>query len=324
MIGGITVIEPASGQYCVVEDIVDLLITKSSHVNLLRPGKSNLIIKVQQLSDIVKGWPRWTSRPWIIAGNVGLSSDERVYTGPFIRDCAHDGYNKQVEALLEVFDWAFFSYFTTYHNDYFNFITSISDFSSLLDSENIRKNCDYIKTHEMKNEPISCLPTATFYDIEEEGFYVYETALERNEELPFILCQIELNGEKGNWYDDIIGDLEVVDKFVVKNSIGSSNYVVFRVNEMQPYLDLWKEASCDHSIADATLSGDTDLSRLREYLADKLYFEIDDQVDDIGTWAYSQVYGGGSDEHHAIFYSRNSEITHQLWKVLGDSQISRF
>ena len=337
MTGSITIIEPDPRRHGVVESIVDSLITKFGYAILLRPGKVNVITKPQQLTDIITSWPDWTSRPWIIAGNVDSSSHEEIYTGPFIRDCSDNGYNKQIESLLAKFDWALFSYFTTYHNDYYNFITSIPAFSSLLDSKNVGKSCKYIKFHGINHDPISCLPYATFYDYAEEGFYVYEMAIERGEELPFLLCQIESYREKHcksdiekqdaqgkSWYEDIIKCLEVVDDFVIKNNMGTSSYVVFRVNEVQSYLDLWKEASYDHSIADATLSGDTDLSKLRDYLSDKSYFEIDDQIADIGTWAYSQIYGGGSDEHHAIFYSRNSEITHQLWNVLGDSQISRF
>jgi hypothetical protein len=239
--------------------------------------------------------------------------------------------------LLADFDWALFSYFTTYHNEYYNFVTSDSELVELLNLKSMREPHTNIKHYQLDTLPISCLRNASFYDYGKEGLYVYEVALERDEPLPFLLCRIEQDGEMYYrwdnekeeqedkvWFGESVKPLEIVDEFEVMYRMEAIKYIVFRVNQVQPYLDIWKEASYEHSIADATLSGDTDLSKLRKFLSSNLYFDIDNYIDEIGTWAYSQIYGGGADEHHAFFHSRNSEITHQVWYLVGENQISRF
>jgi hypothetical protein len=337
MIKSVTIIEPNPQSDGVVELLVDSLIIKSSYVALLRPGKINIITKALQIKNLVKSWPGWTSRPWIIAGCVASSKHETIYTGPYIQDCHGDGYDEQINNLLAEFDWALFSYFTTYHNEYYNFVTSISDLINIIDLKNVQDPYRYRECYQLQSTPISCLRNATFYDYDKEGLYVYELALERNEPLPFLLCQIGPNDEmyyrwdsekeeieEKIWFEEAVKLLEIADEFNIGYSRNSTSYIVFRVNQMQPYLDIWKEASYNHSIANATLSGDTDLSKLRMLVSNKFYFEIDSKFDEIGTWAYSQIYGGGADEHHAIFRSRDSVITHQIWQRVGREQISRF
>jgi hypothetical protein len=336
--GSITVFEPNPHKNNLIATIVDSLKLVSEFVVLLRPNKTDSIANSSQINDLVRSWPGWTSRPWIIAGCLGSSMSEPVYSGPFIKDCNGGGFDEQTKNLLATFDWALFSYFTTYHNSHYAFITSVHGLAKHLDLKNVGEPYKHMEDYRLEEFPVSCFRNATFYDYGLEGVYAYQVALEREEASPFLLCRIEpddnlyyrWDSEKNDiedekvWFDDALKLLDVVDEFEVKRSGWTAKYMVLRINRVQSYLDIWKEASYDHSIAEATLSGDADLSKLRAVLCQNSFVNFDKSFDEIGTWAYGQIYGGGADEHHAVFRSRDSSIVHQIWQRAGQDQISRY
>ena len=299
------------------------------------PNKFRKVTTYQQLTEFSQSWPRWNSRPWIVAGNLNLPANALSYSGPFIHDCRGGGFNLQVKNLLAQFDWALFSYFTTYQGEYFVFVSNISEIDEVLICEKTMSRFRNFSVYPLTEDPVSTLQNATFYDYEKEGLYVYQLARERDESPPFLLCHLlnddnlyhkwnwEKNrAEKDVWYDGYIEMLEMVSELKTKDG----SYLLFRVSDVEGYLSIWGESSEDHSIAVATLSGDSDVAKLEHYLsrARNGYAAIETDLPAFGLWAYYQVYGGGSDEHHALFRSRSAKVTQQLWQDLGDSQISRF
>ncbi|OZG71575.1 hypothetical protein BTA51_20040 [Hahella sp. CCB-MM4] len=327
-------IESTSNNF--IRKVVDELITISQSTFLLRPTGVQPLSNSLQIYELTKSWPRWVSRPWVVAGRSSKESGDVLYKGPFIEDCRGKGYNEQVNGLLREFDWAIFSYFTTFQSDVCSFITSDITLTELPIFKALKDGaCDL---HQFDSNPIECLRTATFYDYDVEGLFPYEAAKLRGEQSPLLLCSIALQSkdlyhkwnhekdecEESVWFQQPIEQLETVDEFVTDYMGYKFKHCLFRVNAVTPYLDIWGEASYDHSIAEATLSADTDFSALKKYLENKCSFEINRELDQICTWSYGQVYGGGADEHHAIFRSCDSDITQQIWEMVGEEQISRF
>ncbi len=110
--------------------------------------------------------------------------------------------------------------------------------------------------------------------------------------------------------------LELVREFSV--------YRVHRATDFDAYLALWAEASRHWSIAEATLSADCNLHKLERLLNNESHLDIIRDADALGSWAYGQIYGGGADEHHAVFHSRDASATHRIWEMAGKSALSRF
>lgn len=304
------------------ESMLTLLIEQSSVACLLRPRRMEHIENTGQIIAEIPSWPRWTSRPWIVAGKAREALFEGVYKGPFIEDCRKDGFNNQVSSLLENFDWAVFSYFTTYQSSNGCLLTCCSDIIGKTVTKVYHENVE-ISTFD--KDPVSSLRTASFYDYELEGYFAYEISKANGEKPPLLLCCMGLEDcEENNWYGKHLEKLALVEEFVTDRWGVQVKNIICQVSDEQAYLDIWAEASMDHSIAEATFSANTDLKKLKSALSQSCPFEISKDMDDWSDWAYSQVYGGGSDEHHAIFRSKNPKITHQLWQWVGENQISRF
>lgn len=332
-----TLVLDANAQRASIKRTVGQLIHSSRQIALLRPGSVISIDSVEQIEKLIKNWPFWHSRPWVIAGRLEASEIAFTYDGPFIKDCRGTGYEEQVCKLMNNFDWAIFSYFATYHDDLFTFVTR----SSKLHADLLAQEPKTVVLGSYQGPPptLPMLKNASFYDNGTEGWLAYELARDRGEDIPLLLCRIDPDNldsyhrwnhttdteEDFIWFEEALNKLEQVDEFCMSNAYGSrSLFKLHRAVDLDAYLALWAMASYDESIAYATLSADCDIHRLWESLSGKGFFDVIGQADKISSWAYGQTYGGGADEHHAVFHSRNAAVTQQIWEHVGASGISRF
>lgn len=315
-----------------VVNLVDRFIKRSRRAALFRPRRTVQISEIAQISRSLEKWPWWTSSPWIVAGRMDELKIQLHYDGGFIDDTQVDAkYEELVARLLQDFDWAVFSYFTTYQNDYFTLLTPHAHLASevLGTAENVISRCVGIPPLLPK------LKNMSYKDDEKEGWLPYALALERGEGKPLVLSCIELcrletychwNNEIGEyegrpWFETPIGQLELVkDLGIIKDD----RYFLHRAIAEKPYLDLWAMTSYDHAIARASFSSDCDIEKLETLLRSENYFDVIKHGDQLATWVYATAYGGGPGEHHAIFHGRDPSATHRLWELAGKSRISRF
>lgn len=314
--------------------LIECLINDSTISFFIKSSGTKEIDYVEQINSQDSYWPKWPSRPWIVAGKFKESSSECGFSGPFLEDCKRESFNKCVGSLLKHYDWALFSYFTTYHAGLGCLVTSL--YVPQIKEIVTKFYGNDVEYSYFESDPISQLRTATFYDYDFEGYFAYELAKSNIENPPLLLCQIddpELHEkwddeiekyDSGAWYKNNLKNLKMVEKFTVDHQGSKCKYLVYEAIDEKSYLNIWAEASEDHSIAMATLSASTDLTKLKAILKNSRSFEVTRDFDDCCDWIYSQVYGGGADEHHAIFRSKDSKNTQYIWDLVGDNQISRF
>lgn len=314
--------------------LVSLLISESRSTFFIKSYGTKKVEDVEQIKNQDSYWPKWPSRPWVVAGKFKESSSDTVFSGPFLEDCKDGYFNKYIDSLLKHYDWALFSYFTTYHAGLGCLVTSSYETEVKEMATSIYNND--VELSYFGSDPISSLRTATFYDYDFEGYFAYELVKAKKENPPLLLCQIddpELHEkwddeigkyDSGEWYKSNLANLKLVEKFIVNYKGYRIKNLVYQATDEQSYLNIWAEASEDHSIAIATLSANTDVEKLKKTLEKSASFEVTKDLDECCDWVYSQVYGGGADEHHAIFRSKDPEITQYIWDLVGDEQISRF
>ncbi len=340
-----TVIFDSRVQGASVEEVASRLLVWSGVSALLRPKKNEVIRSCGDVSDAIKHWPSWSSRPWIVCGRLNQEDRRLDYPGPFINDCVGSVYDAQCSRLMCDFDWAVFSYFKTFQDDYYNFITRSTELYQRV-CESLNRDA-IVESYADGSTDLASLRNASFSDDGEEGILAYELAQQRGEALPIILCGIDIstsnpinyhawnpdreNDDEVIWYEKHIAKLERLDEFIVRRHFGvKTRYGLYRVNDVNAYESLWSMASSDAAIVEATLSPECDLVELRSQIRRHELFDVVRHTQGITPWVYGQVYGGGSDEHYGIFRAQDAAITDQLWRALAKSQaehtypVSRF
>ncbi len=192
--------------------MINMLINLSSDARLLKPGMAERIENAKQIRSFIPKWPWWHSRPWIIAGKLQGTVSEPVYEGPFIDDCRQNRLDKQVASLLECFDWAVFSYFTTYHSSYGFLVTADSAITKKTATKVYHQD---IEISVFKDNPTASLRTASFYDYGLEGCLAYEVAKENGEKPPLLHCCVEEERGIDSRYEKNLKKLSPVEEFVV-------------------------------------------------------------------------------------------------------------
>ena len=312
-----------------VNKAVDWLAAQSRETVLLRPG---LMVPYNDMPTVpgLQRWPAWQSQPWIVAGRIARRTDTPEYDGPFIKDTYGEGYEAQVAKLMAHFDWAVFSYFTTYHDDMVSVVTHDSKLAKVIERQyapfaSYRSSAPYLH----------CLRNMSFYDYGDEGWLAYELAKARGEPSPLILTmaidekyidQYRRYDDDGEYEDDVwfeqpMSRLKLVKEF---KEDGVTYARLHQATDFEAYIALWAESSRNWYIADATFSADCDLYQLEKRLRRNNDVDILRDSGEIATWAYGQIYGGGADEHHAVFHSRDPRATQRIWEMAGKSGISRF
>ncbi len=314
------------------------LIADSHLVVLLTPRRATQIASLEALRQRLPKWPSWrTSRPWILAGRKRARSADSAppYSGPFIEDCqSSDAYHQQVTKLLAQFDWALFSYFTTYHDNLVTLITTQKEWVRASD------NSPLLIHHQCGPLPLlQRLPNASYYDGGKEGLYAYQLACTQ-QQIPLLLVQINEDDpeyywtydhetecvQEECWYAAPLARLELYREFTVRRPPYGQHehYRLYRVTDFGAYVDLWARSSDENSIAIATLAADCDVTALERALRRQYGLNLIREGDAIASWAYQLIYGGGAAEHHALFHSRDPSLTHYIWQAAGQGMISRF
>jgi hypothetical protein len=310
-------------------------------VGLVYEGKISQITSVYQLLQTAKDWPHWPTLPWIIVGAKSAPSALRTYSRPFLENRPSTEYEPQVQALIDDFDWALFTYFTTYQHAILTWVSR----SSIADAGSPAIHGPGV-TLDHYTEGAQCLQTlrnATFYDYGIEGWLAYTRAIESREGAPYLLCRIDPDHPEYYWIHDYesdsiietiwfaehIAQLELVEEFDFESDvfeyIGRAPLKLYRAINEEAYCAIWAEASRGWSIAEATFSADCDIAKLKATLgASPYWFDSLRDTDDVASWVYRQIYGGGADEHHAIFRARDARITHEICMLAGDAGVSRF
>ncbi len=132
------------------------------------------------------------------------------------------------------------------------------------------------------------------------------------------------NVKRGAW-----GDADTLP--FIRDCAGSGyEYRLVRATDPIAYLEIWSMASYEEGIAELTLSSDCDVGSLVEWLQARTHVGPLDLPDDLCSWSYGLVYGGGSDEHLAVFRAREARATQRVWELVAQSNnsytraISRF
>lgn len=324
-----------------VEAWISAVLASVPWAGLIYERQVGQILTTDQLKQRAVSWPAWHTRPWIIVGAQSSPSASRAFCRPFVGRCLGREYDQQVQALLDHFDWAIFTYFTTYHDEIYTWVSRTPDTAPLVTAaqqQNAALGCytdGALRLQSLKN--------ATFYDAQAEGWLAYAHAIERGEDVPYLLCRFdleqpalywregdELEGRIGtDWFEGHLAQLELVEQFECSSEVyGGVHRVQFRLyratNE-KAYCAVWAEASRDWAIAEASLSADCDVSALKVKLSRAPhFFDVVRDTNAVASWAYGQIYGGGSNEHHAVFHARDGAVTHEIWTSSADSGISRF
>lgn len=271
-----------------------------------------------------------------MAGSRGNREIPQRLPELLFEDTAHGRYDDLVDTLASTFDWAVFTYFTTFHGGVYAFLgrepvlaeACKSTFPNIL----FEGDAEQGKVH-------ARLPNASLDDADIPGAYAMEWARSQGEGDPYLLCGIlqsdpgiyrswnDLNERRDdkNWYEGLLASFPVVEDFSCRIPNGTDmRYLVLRCTNMDAYDALWAQSHRNNSIARFTMSADTDLAALRRILQSTDALDVTDRRNEVGSWSYGLVYGGGPDEFHGLFHSVDGTATDWIWNACGDARISRF
>ena len=108
-------------------------------------------------------------------------------------------------------------------------------------------------------------------------------------------------------------------------SIAQLEYKIYKVTEEEPYLKIWSMVSNDLGIADYVISGASNINQVIDCIKSNIEHSHLD-LSTVVPWGYTQIYGGGSDEHHAYFHSLDGKATDFIYEKVRDTNdfIARF
>lgn len=281
---------------------------------LLRPGKAPQ--QVASTADVrahSKHWPRWSSRPWLLGGNFAPTHTRPDYEGPWIgpgqgsADLAEDAL---FEGLLQRFDWGLLSFFSTYQSDLLLLISRPAaaghPLADIQPPGLLSHGASLAERHYV-----------SYYDPGCEGLEPFRLAQTAGEAEPFLLLTTETDDEA----DPVAWD--VLPHFATVPLKLPAGLQLRRCHDARRALPLWQAG-----LALALFSADSDLARLQSALAASTWPDLLRLPPDLGSWRYGQIYGGGPDERHALFYSQPPERSTALWQWLSQQSqamaISRF
>jgi hypothetical protein len=300
-----------------------LQLTRNNHA--MSSGRVVSLESFEAISAAIPGWPHWSSGPtWMIFGTYDMRASAVVQTP--LGDTAGGEFDRHCDSLLSQYDWAIFPYFKTFHDGWHTLITKDSAIHSemidLLPPRSITQDYpDAATRHEH-------LRFASFTDYHVTGAVVFRSTLDKPN-VPLLLCSTvdsdEIDANQVAEYNESLGRLDLVAEFSVKRKYNvMAKYTVYRITDEAACLRIWARSSCDDAIALAMMSSNTNLDRLKKLLqrepsGDAVRF-IKGGISD---WAYSLVYGGGSDEYHALFAATDSKVTQRVWECVQQSTVPR-
>lgn len=319
---------------------------KHAHKNQYSTTKppSPPIMPLTQASDILtfegnQNWPNWFCQECIVMGS--LKKDIVPIDLFFLYDCnpdnayGHGDYDRFCQHILSHYDWAIFSYFTTYGSGLISFITNDE---KLHEAVNAVSNLHIVKQYDLPYAGMAQLKTATFYDYDGQWLLPLLLAKERKEALPLLLCSIDLDESSYAIFDHMQAEyisgrfnyskhtekLTLIATWQRKPAahyLPVTQFQVYEIIDLEAYDSLWARLSSG-SIVDCVVSGDCDLATLKQYsLQQDAYHDLAYFIENhtLASWAYDCFYGGGADEHMGIFSAKDSQITEHFWQLLGQN-----
>lgn len=176
----------------------------------------------------------------------------------------------------------------------------------------------------------------TFWDYDDEGLFVYNLSRIENKN-PYLICFLEddeadyrlwdkdtYEVDDFIWFHKDASKLKEVVRFDVQQLNYQLKYIVFEVTNKQAYLNIWSMASHDLGIAEYTISGNCDIEEIINSIKSDEFYNDEPLDFSLVPWAYTQRYGGGSDEHYAVFYSKIGEHVGYMIKQVNQSKKARF
>lgn len=255
-----------------------------------------------------------------------ISNDARIFSGPLIGDLrksrSASGYRKEcgsfgndvigttLEAIVDDFDWAVLHW------------SNIGTYAAIAWASN---NPEQARRFERHLDPVAadCLISA-YVDI--DALPIYATGLQFFEEedfgeaalvaarsdghMPWLVALY--NEQTAHWWRKASAPLKAcaLRRFT---SFASDNMVVaYRGEDITAYRELWSHLDRDDNVAIAAVSGVRDPNAMLQ-AAEHYYASADSdwlrQMAGKSGWAYSHIWGGGSDEHVALFWSSEAQTT---------------
>ncbi len=310
--------------------LLDRLIAGSERCAVIQQGRMCELRGAEQISGILK---RQNERTWIMTGSFRRADSRAPSSDPCIVGLGDIGLGNErlLEELLRRADWAFFSMFSTYQTRSYCLVS--------VQAEQARQIVAYptrLISHYTGSAPI--LPNLhylTYQDDGVEGLLPFELALARGEPEPLVLVRISQHNPEfyrswddeldvpgaDEWYEKYLSRLTLEKEFGV---IDGASFRLYRADNVDAYMGIWARPSYENAIAEATFSSDCDIEKLDGILRESSRVDAIKDAAMLGNWTYTTVYGGGADEHHALFYSRAAGIAQAMWEAVGTDAIARF
>lgn len=230
---------------------------------------------------------------------------------------SEEHFQEIIDDFLEKYQWAVFSYFTTFHSKHIIFVSNDKEVYEryLICIGHIEENF-YTKIRDFR--------TISFDDTGDEGEAIFKLSQELDKRNPYLICYFDrrmkyyrydyetTEFEDFIWYEDDIRALKEIKRFFDKYG----EYIIYEVTDEYAFLKIWEMASDDLNIAQFVVSHDSNLNEVEKILKENYDYLEKLKEEPSLSWAYSQVYGGGSDEHHGIFYAKDAKHTDKIASYL--------
>ena len=295
---------------------------------LVQAGKIKKLSEFKELKD-ANPWNRINDNNWLICNKKNEENEIVIKELSRSSESILTNFDEYSQKLMKSFGWVIFRNFTTYHKNIISFMTNSEEkYKSFYQIFKSRISYEDISHYDRKETCSKNLRNITFYDYGMEGYYAYLLSQKENI-TPYLICCFEMEDEEyrkwDNYLDKYIGSpwflkhlkhLSNVDSF----SIAHLRYKIFKVTTEEHYLKIWSMASDDLSVADYVISGESNIELVIDCIKNSIGFST------IVPWGYTQIYGGGSDEHHAYFHSLDAEATEFVSAIISDTNdlIARF
>lgn len=142
---------------------------------------------------------------------------------------------------------------------------------------------------------------------------------------PWLLAQLNIG--TGHWWRKASARLPAVACCRMPYYNRDSLLVIYHGSDREAFLELWSHLSSDDNVTAAAASGKLNPEMLLQRMTEtSRSIESDAMRHLAGTdgWIYEHVWGGGSGEHYALFYSADTQISRQVQQFARDGVPDRW
>lgn len=234
--------------------------------------------------------------------------------------------------LLQYKDWLIVSPFTTYKHYHVIVLTLDADLAALVEKEFAYARYDSALSSEIVFD--GCR-SASFDDYKTESLLITEM-LETFGGKALLLCEAweGMEEEYEPWFPpssadrrfykarDVVKSLSAEESFTIDSS--RLHWSLYQVSDIEVLHALFANIGNDYNYSPQLLAADTDIKQLKALL-EKDFDPCPVAPDKLpGSWWYSHIYGGGSDEYHGVFSARDARLTQWVWQAAGKDAFSLF